>query len=432
MEIIIILLLILLNGIFAMAEIAIVSARKSRLQHLANEGNKNAQAALELANSPNRFLSTIQIGITLVGILAGAYGGATIAEELASYFETIPYLAPYSEVTGIAIVVAVITYLSLIIGELVPKRLALSNPELIASFIARPMRTLSKASAPLVYFLSISIDFILRVLQIKPKEELVSVEEVRMLIREGTRVGVFETAEKDIVERTLQLGDKKVNTLMTPRKEIVWLDIDSSFKAIHSRVAKHPHSHFPVCRDTLDKVLGVVRTEDILSNFLIEERIDLRKFLHKPLFIPESTDGLKVLELFKKSGIHTALVIDEYGNVQGVISMTDILEAIVGDIPTIDELGEQEIMKRNDGSYLVDGLVPIDEFKEHFHVGRLPGEKSGNYHTVGGFIMYKLGHIPASGDTFELESLKFEVMDMDGNRVDKMLIVPLKKKSVVA
>lgn len=424
MEIIIILLLILLNGIFAMVEIAVVSARKSRLQHLANEGSKSAQAALDLTISPNRFLSTVQIGITLVGILAGAFGGVTVAKQLASYFKTIPYLTPYSEAAGIAIVVASITYLTLIIGELVPKRLGLSNPELIASLAARPMNFLSKVSAPLVYLLDISTDFVLRLLQIRPKEELVSPEEVKMLIREGTKVGVFEAAEKDIVERTLELGDKKVNTLMTPRKEIVWLDIDSSYKSIRSKIAKHPHSHFPVCRDNLDKVLGIVLTEDILANFLIEERIDLKKFLRKPLFIPETTDGLKVLELFKKSGIHMALIVDEYGNIQGVISMTDILEAIVGDIPTIDELGEQEIMKREDGSYLVDGLVPIDEFKERFHISRLPGEKSGNYHTVGGFIMYKLGHIPVSGDNFELNSSRFEVIDMDGNRVDKILIIP--------
>ncbi|MDO8577211.1 MAG: hemolysin family protein [Candidatus Daviesbacteria bacterium] len=429
MEIIVILLLILLNGIFAMVEIAVISARKSRLQHLANEGSKNAQAVLELKDSPNRFLSTVQIGITLIGILAGAFGGATIAENLASYFETIPSIAPYSEAIGIAIVVAAITYLSLIIGELVPKRLGLSNPEFIASAAAQPMRVLSKISAPLVYLLCLSTDFILKVFQIKPKEESVSVEEIRMLIREGARVGVFEAAEKDIVERTLQLGDKKVNTLMTPRKEVVWLDIDSSFKALRNKIAKNSHSHFPVCRDTLDKVLGVVRTEDILANFLIEEKIDLKKFLHKPLFIPETTDGLKVLELFKKSGIHMALVVDEYGNVQGVISMTDILEAIVGDIPNIDELGEQEIMKRDDGSFLVDGLVPIDEFKEHFHINRLPGEKSGNYHTVGGFVMYKLGHIPLLGDSFEIDLLRFEVLDMDGNRVDKILIIPSRKSS---
>ncbi len=428
MEIIIILLLILLNGIFAMVEIAVVSARKSRLQQLALEGDKNAQAVLDLKNSPNRFLSTVQIGITLIGILAGAFGGATIAESLAAYFKTIPYLAAYNQALGIALVVAVITYLSLIIGELVPKRLALSNPELIASLAARPMRTLSKISAPAVYLLSASTDFILQLFSIKPIEEAVSVEEIRMLIREGARLGIFETTEKDIVERTLQLGDKKINTLMTPRKEIVWLDIDSSFKSIRNKVARNPHSHFPVCRDTLDKVLGVVLTEDILANFLIEEKIDFKKFLHEPLFIPETTDGLRVLELFKKSGIHMALVVDEYGNVQGIISMTDVLEAIVGDIPNIDELGEQEIRKRDDGSFLVDGLVPIDEFKEYFHLNKMPGEKSGNYHTVGGFLMYKLNRIPLVGDSLGLESLKFEILDMDGHRVDKILIIPEKKK----
>lgn len=411
-----------------MVEIAVIAARKSRLLQLANEGSKRAQAALELKNSPNRFLSTVQIGITLVGILAGAFGGATIAENLAVYFETIPPIAPYSEGIGIAIVVAAITYLTLIVGELVPKRLGLSNPELIASYAARPMRILSFLSTPFVYLLSVSTDFILQILHVKSKEEIVSAEEIRMLIKEGTRLGVFEAAETDIVERTLQLGDRKVNMLMTPRKAAVWLDIDSSFKAIRSKVAKYPHSHFPVCRDTLDKVLGVVRTEDILANFLIEERIDLRKFIHKPLFIPETTDGLKVLELFKKSGIHMALVVDEYGNVQGIISMTDILEAIVGDIPTIDELEEKEIMKRDNGTFLVDGLAPIDEFKEYFHINKLSGEKSGNYHTIGGFVMYKLNRIPVAGDNFEIESLKIEVMDMDSNRVDKILITPIKIK----
>ena len=410
-----------------MVEIAVVSARKSRLQHLAQEGDKNAQAVLELKNSPNGFLSTVQIGITLVGILAGAFGGATIAKSLAIYFNNFPYLASYSEALGIAIVVAVITYLSLIIGELVPKRLALSNPEIIASFAARPMRIISTISAPLVYLLSISTEWVLKIFQIKPREEAVSAEEIRMLIREGTRAGVFETAEKDIVERTLQLGDKKVNMLMTSRKEIVWLDIDGSFQSIRSKVAKHPHSHFPVCRGGLDKVLGVVLTEDILANFLIEEKIELKKFLHKPLFIPETTDGLKVLEMFKQSGIHMALVVDEYGNIQGLVSMTDILEAIVGDIPTIDELGEQEIIRRDDGSYLVDGLAPIDKFKDYFHLSKLPGEKTGNYQTVGGFVMYKLNHIPILGDSFEIEYLKFEILDMDGNRVDKILIIPSKK-----
>lgn len=431
MEIIIVLLLLVVNGVFAMAEIAIVSARKSKLAQLAQEGSKNAQAALELAQSPNRFLSTVQIGITFVGIFAGAYGGETIAVNLGNGLKSIPVIAPYSEELGLFIVVAVITYFSLIIGELVPKRLALNNPEKIASLVARPMNTLSSITSPLVSLLGISTEVILRVLGMKPNNQpTVSEEEVRMLIREGARVGIFNLAEKDIVERTLRLGDKKLNTLMTPRKEIVWLDADSSFKTLRSKIAKNPRSHFPVCGDSLDKVIGVVRTEDLLTEFLVEGKIDLKKSLQKPLFVPENMEALKVLELFKKSGIHMALIINEYGSVLGLLSLTDVLEEIVGDIPALNELEEQEIMKREDGSFLVDGLVSIDEFKEHFHIQKLPGEHSGAFHTIGGFVMNRLGRIPVLGDNFDLDSYYFEVMDMDGNRIDKILIKSSQKKKV--
>ncbi|HSA84181.1 MAG TPA: hemolysin family protein [Patescibacteria group bacterium] len=429
MEILIVLLLILLNGLFAMAEIAIVSARKSRLKQQANQGNKKAQAALELAQSPNRFLSTVQIGITLIGIFAGAFGGVTIAESLAKQFMTISVIAPYSEALALGIVVSVITYFSLILGELVPKRIALNNPEKIAILVARPMDKLSKISHPLVSLLSISTEFVFRILGLKASTEpTVTDEEVKILLREGTQTGVFEIAEKDIVERTLKLSDKKVNSLMTPRKEIIWLTLDSSYKTIRNKIAKNPHANFPVCRDNLDKVIGVVRSEDMLTNFLLEEKIELQKFIHKPLFIPESMAALKVLELFKKSGIHMALVIDEYGNVQGLLSLTDILEAIVGDIPTINELEEHEITKREDGSWLVDGLVSTDEFKEYFHIKRIPDEKSGLFHTIGGFVMQRLGHIPQTGDNFIFENFRFEIIDMDGNRVDKILIAPQKDK----
>ena len=427
MEIIIILLLIVLNGIFAMAEIAIVSARKSRLKQQANEGSKNAQAALELAQSPSRFLSTVQIGITFVGIFAGAFGGETIAKSLSDTLNDISVIAPYAEGIAILLVVAFITYLSLIIGELVPKRIALNNPEAIAKFMVYPMNFLSSIASPLVSLLTFSSDWTLRLLQIKQASESgVSEEEIRMLIGEGTKSGVFNIAERDIVERTLKLSDKKVNSLMTPRKEVVWLELDSPFKTLRNKIAKHPHAHFPVCRDNLDKVVGVVRAEDILTHFLMEEKIEMQKYINKPLFIPESMDGLKILELFKKSGIHMALVVDEYGNIQGLLSITDILEAIVGDIPTIDELEEKEIIIREDGTYLVDGLVPIDEFKDYFHIKKLPDEKSGVFHTVGGFIMHRLGHIPASGDKVEWSDIKFEIMDMDGNRIDKILITPKK------
>lgn len=407
-----------------MAEIAIVSARKSRLKHLAQEGNKNAQSALDLANNPNRFLSTVQVGITLIGILAGAFAGEAIISPLSEQISGTPFLDPYSDAIALGTVVVVITYFSLIIGELVPKRIALHNPEKIAAFVARPMNILSAFTTPLVSVLTASTDLVLKVLRIRQtSDELpVSEEEIKMLIREGARVGVFKLTEKDIVERTFMLGDKRVNILMTPRKEIVWLDVDSSFKAIRNKIGKRSYSYFPVCKDTLDNVLGVVRTEDLLAHYLIEEKIDLNKFLHKPLFIPETMEGLEVLELFKKTGVHTALVVDEYGNVRGILTLTDILEAIVGDMPAVHEPEEKDIVKRDDGSWFVDGLVPSDEFKAYFHIKKLQGERTGNFHTIGGFAMYKIGRIPVSGDKFDWESLRFEVMDMDGNRVDKLLI----------
>ncbi len=426
MELIIIILLILLNGIFAMAEIAIVSARKSKLKQQASEGSKQAQAALDLANSPNRFLSTVQIGITFVGIFAGAFGGETIAKNLALELHQIPILAPYADTISLLLVVIFITYLSLIIGELVPKRLALNNPENIAKIVAFPMNTLSSLAHPLVSLLTFSTDWILRLLQIKQSNEpVVSDEEIRMLLGEGARLGIFNMEERDIVERTLKISDKNLNSLMTQRKEIVWLNLNSPLKTLSSKIAKYPHAHFPVCKDNLDKVIGVVRAEDILTNFLLKEEIQFQKFIHKPLFVPQSMDALKVLKLFRKTGIHMALVVDEYGNVQGLLSITDILEAIVGDIPSIDELGDKEIVKRNDGTHLVDGLLPIDEFKDYFHIKKLPDERSGVYHTFGGFVIHMLGHMPSSGDSFQWSNHKFEIIDMDGNRVDKILVSQL-------
>jgi putative hemolysin len=427
MEIIIVLLLIILNGILAMAEIAIVSSRKSKLQQQANEGNKNAEVALNLAKSPDVFIPTVQIGITLVGIFAGVFGGATIADSLGKEFHKIPIFAPYSTAIALIIVVSFITFLSLL-GELIPKRIALNSPERIAHVVARPMQALSAITRPLVSFLSVVTEWVFTIFHIKaPPEPTVTDEEVRLLFREGTKSGVFEIAEKDIVDRTLQLSEKRVNTMMTSRKEIVWLDIDSSFRTIRNKITKAPHAHYPVCRDNLDKVIGIVRTESLLIDFLAEEKIDLKRLLHKPLFIPESMVGLKVLEVFKKSGVHLAFVVDEYGNVQGLISLTDILESIVGDIPTLNELEEKEITKREDGSFLVDGLVTIDEFKEYFRVRKLPEEKSGAFHTVGGFVMHKLGRIPTIGDKFEWTQFAFEVVEMDGNRVEKVILSLIQK-----
>lgn len=412
-----------------MSEIAVISSRKAKLQQQANEGQKNAKTALDLAKSPDRFLSTVQIGITLVGIFAGAFGGATIAESLAKQIKDIPVIGPNSNAIALGIVVTVITYLSLVVGELVPKRLALSNPEKIAAIVAPGMNLLSRIASPLVSLLSFSTNWLFKILRVKPSTDpTVSDEEIRILLREGTQSGVFESEEKDIVERTFRLSDKKVNTLMTPRKEIVWFNIDSSFKTIRSRLTKYPHAYFPVCRDSIDRVVGIVQTKSLLTDFLAEEKIDLKKILHKPLFVPESMSGLKVLELFKKSGIHMALIVDEYGNVKGLLSITDVLEAIVGDIPTINELDEKEIVKRENGTFLVDGLLPIDEFKDFFKIRKLPGERTGIFHTIGGFATNNIGRIPLTGDNFEIDHFRFEVVDMDGNRVDKVLISPLELK----
>lgn len=426
MEIILIVVLIILNGIFAMAEIAILSAKKSRLQKLANDENKNAQKALELAQHPNKLLSTVQIGITLIGILAGAYGGSTVAEMFGKQLEVFPILAPYSEALAFGLVVGAITFLSLIIGEIVPKRLALLNPEKIAVSISQPMSILSTLASPLVTILSISTDFVLRFLPIpKSKESQVSDEEVKLLLREGTQIGVFESAEQDIVERTLKLSDKRVNALMSPRSDIDWLVVDDPIRTIRNKLNSGGHSHYPVCRDSLDSVIGIVKASDVLIDYLVDEKIDLKKSLHKPLFVPESMPALKLLELFKKSGIHMALVIDEYGSIKGLVSLTDVLEEIVGDIPDIDDLEEQEITKHDENSWLVNGVLPIEEFKDFFHIKKIPSEKTGVYHTIGGFVMNRLGKIPITGDKTEWGEYRFEIVDMDGNRIDKILVTRL-------
>jgi len=315
-----------------MAEMAIISSKKHKLKNLAHKGDKDAQIALDLANNPNKFLSTVQIGITLIGILAGAFGGATLAESLSAYLSTFPLLDSYSEFLGVGIVVIAITYLSLVIGELVPKRIALNNPEGIALFMARFMDILSKIISPFVHILSISNDFVLKILRIKTKQHaLVTEDDVRMLITEGTKSGIFERAEKDIVERTLLLDDKPLSSLMISRRKIAWLDINDSAEMIRTKIARRPHSHYPVCAGSLDKMVGIVRTENLLTDFLAHKEINLKEDLRKPLFMSPKMNALKVLGVFKKSGIHIVLVVEEK-RVVGLVSLTDILEAIVGDM----------------------------------------------------------------------------------------------------
>jgi putative hemolysin len=424
-EAVVIFLLILTNGIFAMAEIAVVSARKTRLQQWAEAGDTRARTALELANAPNQFLATVQIGITLIGILAGAFGGATLANELAAVLADISWLAPYSQPLSLGFVVLVITYLSLIVGELVPKRLALNNPERIAAVIASPMRALSRLAYPAVHLLGLSTEFVLRAFGMSPAmESPVTEEEIRTLIEQGTQAGMFEEAEQEMVERIFRLGDRRVSAVMTPRTEIIWLDRGASVEEIRHTITTSVHSRFLVADGSLDNILGIVHAKDLLVHCLGAQAVDLTATLHQPLYVPESMRAPRVLELFKQSGTHIALVIDEYGGIQGLVTPSDILEAIVGDLPVAGEQFEPLAVQREDGSWLLDGMLSVDEFKELFDLGHLPGEDQGVYQTLAGFIIMQLGRIPATSDYFEWEGLRIEVVDMDGNRVDKVLVTP--------
>lgn len=422
-EIIFILVLILANGILAMAEIAIVSARKARLQQQAEEGDQKSQAALDLRNDPTNFLSTVQIGITLVGVLAGAFGGATIARQISDWLSRIPALAPYGEVIGVIIVVILITYFTLVLGELVPKRLALNTPERIAAAIATPMHRLSRLASPLVALLSISSDFALRILGVEPSSDPpVTEEEIKVMIEQGTQAGVFAEAEQDMVEAIFRLGDRRVGNLMTPRTEIIWIDLDESLEEIQRKMLGSSYSRFPVAKGSLDQVIGLVQAKDVLASCMLGKPIDLEAVLCQPLYVPETMLALKVLELFRESRVHTALVIDEFGGLEGLVTLFDILESIVGDIPAAGGIAKPEVIQRADGTWLVDGMLPVDEFKEMFHLNDLPDEGRGYYQTLGGFVMTQLGRIPVASDYFELSGMRYEVVDMDALRVDKVLI----------
>jgi len=425
-EILFLLLLILLNGVFAMAEIAIVSARKARLQQAAEEGDAGAQAALELANAPGRFLSTVQIGITLVGIFAGAFGGATLAEQLAAGLEKSPLLRPYSDLLSVGLVVLAITYLTLVLGELAPKRIGLANAERVAAGMARPMRQLSKIASPLVRLLTWSTETVLRLLRIRPSDERpVTEEEIRILIQQGTQTGVFAPIEKMMVEHVFRLGDQKISALFTPRTEMIWLDIDEPAEVLQRKI-KAGFSRFPVARGSLDEVLGWVLTKDLLAQSISGQDLDLASVVRPPMFVPESLPALVVLEWFKETRNKAAFVVDEYGGLQGMVTVYDILEAVVGDLPDADE--PAEVVQREDGSWLLDGRLPIAEFMDLFGIKELPGGERSHYQTLGGMVMTFLRRVPTAGDLFEWNGLRFEVMDMDGRRVDKMLLTPIKTK----
>ena len=427
LEISILLLLILANGVLAMAEIAVVSARKVRLKRRADKGDRKAKTALELAEEPNQFLATIQIGITLVGTLAGAFGGTTVARKLASLLVNVPYIGPYAQTISVSLVVLIITYLSLVIGELAPKRLALNNAEKVAASLAPIMQTLSKITAPLVNLLDTSTDLVVKLLGVKPSDEpALTPEELKTFLDLGTKTGVIEETEQEMIESVMRLDERRIGAVMTPRPEIIWLDLDEPPERLRQTIAQSEHSRFLVVQDGLDNVVGILRVKELFSKEKKNEKEiryqaqDLQELLHPPLFVPESMSILRALELFKQQSTHIALVTDEYGIIQGMVTHHDILEAIVGFIPA-DEYEEPLAIQREDGSWLLDGMMPTDELKELLDLETLPSE-GANYQTVSGLIMSQLGSIPSEGQYFEWDNLCFEVVDMDVRRVDKVLV----------
>jgi len=419
-EFLLIVILIAMNNLLAMTEAALLAVRKARLQQRVNGGDKNAGIVLKLVENPNQFLSVIQIGITLIDVLTGAVTGATLAVMFARMIEDIPVLAPYSDSIGLALGVLIITYFSIILGELVPKRLAIQNPEMVASRFARPMLFLSKVLSPVVRFLSFSTNLVLRLIGIRPSNEPpVTEEEIHVLLDQGTQAGIFEEAEQDMVAGVFRLNDRRVYSLMTPRTEILWLHVRDTTDDILKKLAEGPYSRFPVCQESLDNVLGIVKARELLTRSLAGEPIHLKECLSPALFIPETTFASRALEIFKESDKELVLVIDEFGGVTGLLTINDVLEEIVGDI----EAGEPQVTQRQDGSWLLDGMLDIEEFKELFRLGLLPNEN--DYETLAGFVMTSLGKIPQTAEQFEWEGLRFEVVDMDARRVDKVLVTTL-------
>jgi putative hemolysin len=427
-DVLIIALLILANGVFTVSEVAVVTARKSRLQEWASKGNTKAKTALELVNTPNRLLLTAQIGITLVGILAGTFGTRAFAEPLSIILASIAAIEPYSQTIALSLVVLGLTYLLLVMGELVPKRLAMRYPDTIATVLALPLRWFSKILSPIVYLLTISTDGVCRLFGKAPAQEpSVTEEEIKTLVQQGTEAGVFEESEQDMVEAVLRLGDKTARSLITPRTKIAWIDLGDSIEQIREKIIQSGHSRFPVATETLDNVTGIVQAKDLLAMSLAGKTLDLKALIQQPLFVPRTISVLALLESFKKSSKHIALVVDEYGGIEGLLTHHDILEAIAGDMPFGARPNDPKAVQRHDGTWLLDGMLSVDEFKEIFHLESLPGEKKDAYQTLGGFVFTQMGRVPSVAEHFEWNDLRFEVVDMDGKRIDKVLVNSIAK-----
>jgi putative hemolysin len=424
MDIALLLFLILLNGVLAMSEIAVVSSRKARLQRLSDDGSPGAESALALHNEPATFLSTVQVGITTVGILSGAIGESALADPLTAWLAGFTLTEPYARGIALTVVVVGLTYFSVVIGELVPKRLGLLAPEKTASLIAPPMNMLARIGRPLVWLLSASSSFLLRMMGAGSKEEPpVTDEEIKDLMGQGAEAGVFHESEQAIVSNVLRLDEQRIGAIMTHRNDIYVLDLDEPEAVIRNLIAETPYTRIVVCRGGLDHIVGVLRTADLLKAALAGEAMEVERFLRPPLYVPEGVTTTHLLENFRKAHQQCALIVDEYGELQGLVTLTDVLTSIVGELPSSDIPEEQDMVAREDGSWLMDGSVTVERVKNVLEIDSdLPGEEENAFNTLGGFVMHVLGRIPAVADHFEVAGCRFEVVDMDKNRVDKMLV----------
>ncbi len=416
-----VLVLILLNGVFAMSEIAIVSSKRARLSQLAEAGGTGARSALTLAAEPTRFLSSVQVGITSIGILSGAIGEATIAARLEVVFGRLPLVAAYAEPLSIGVMVIMLTYVSLILGELVPKRLALNHPEAIASLIARPMTALAAIGRPIVTLLSVSTDSVLRLFGVKQvAQPAVTLEEIRLLLAQGAHEGVFEAAEHEMVTNVLNLDDRHVGAVHTPRVDVVFVDLRDPIDVTRAKLQEAAHNVLPLCDGGMDHVVGFVRATAVLEQLLEKGTIDLAVLAEKPLFVPETMSLMQLLEQLKRTHLPVALVVDEFGDVDGLVSLTDVIASIVGDLPAEPD-GEPLVVRREDGSWLLDGGLDLDTAARTLDAKALLTDEDPHSHTIGGLAMIALGKVPRTGDVFNRGDHRFEIVDMDGNRVDRVL-----------
>ena len=423
MEILVIFLLILLNGVFSMSEIALISARKNRLESAAKKGSKNAQAALDLANSPNKLLSTTQIGITLIGILTGIFSGDKITADVQLFISTFETLKPYSQPIAVGVVVVILTFFSLIFGELLPKRIGLNHPESIAKAMALPMTIVSTSTAPFIWLLTSTTDFLLKILNIKPTADgKVTEEEIKAIIKEGTDGGEVQEIEQDIVERVFHIGDRKVNSLMTHRKSVVFIPLYSEKKQVKDLMLKELHSIYPVYGESFNNIVGVVNLKNIFAN-IDNENFNLKEIISEAPYLMEQTTAYKALENFKKTGIHYAFISDEYGDFKGILTLNDILEALVGDASEFYK-DDFKLQEREDGTWLIDGHYSLHDFLTYFELDDLINDYEVT--TVSGLIMTELTHIPKQGEKLIWQKFEIEVIDMDGVMINKVIIKSLK------